>query len=195
MDEFSYLSVLISVILGLAVAQILKGFRGILLSRARVRIYWPVIAWAVFLLLICSQNWWSMFGMRNRHDWTFLQFTMVLLNTVFIYMMTALVFPDFFGEGAVDLKESFYAQRGWFFTLAFSTIVYQRMQRYCSRWQTAKHDESHLPRDLRRNVIHRCVDALGALPQRTYCFWQRALRRLYRRAFRTNSLGSTQSSH
>lgn len=99
MDEFSYLSVLISVILGLAVTQILKGFRGILLSRARVRIYWPVIAWAAFLLLICSQNWWSMFGMRNRHDWTFLQFTMVLLNTVFIYMMTALVFPDFFGEG------------------------------------------------------------------------------------------------
>jgi hypothetical protein len=33
MDEFSYLSVLISVILGLAVTQILKGFRGILLSR------------------------------------------------------------------------------------------------------------------------------------------------------------------
>jgi len=48
---------------------------------------------------------------------------MVLLNTVFIYMMTALAFPDFFGEGAVDLKENFYAQRGWFFTLAFSTIV------------------------------------------------------------------------
>ncbi len=123
MDEFSYLSVLISVILGLAVTQILKGFRGILLSRARVRIYWPVIAWAALLLLICSQNWWSMFGMRNRHDWTFLQFTIVLLNTVFIYMMTALVFPDFFGEGVVDLKENFYAQRGWFFTLAFSTIV------------------------------------------------------------------------
>jgi hypothetical protein len=35
MDEFSYLSVLISVILGLAVTQILKGFRGILLSRTR----------------------------------------------------------------------------------------------------------------------------------------------------------------
>jgi hypothetical protein len=40
MDEFSYLSVLISVILGLAVTQILKGFREILLSRARIRIYW-----------------------------------------------------------------------------------------------------------------------------------------------------------
>ena len=48
MDEFSYLSVLLSVILGLAVTQILKGFRGLLLSRARIRLYWPVIAWATF---------------------------------------------------------------------------------------------------------------------------------------------------
>jgi hypothetical protein len=56
MDEFSYLSVLISVILGLAVTQILKGFRGILLSRARVRIYWPVIASAAFLLLIVRRT-------------------------------------------------------------------------------------------------------------------------------------------
>ena len=123
MDEFSYLSVLISVILGLAVTQILKGFRAILLSRARIRIYWPVIAWAALLLLICSQNWWSMFGMRLRHDWTFLQFAMVLLNTIFIYMLAALVFPDLFGDEAVDLKENFYAHRGWFFSLGVATIV------------------------------------------------------------------------
>jgi hypothetical protein len=64
-----------------------------------------------------------MFGMRNRHDWTFQQFAMVLLNTIFIYMIAALVFPDFFGEEVVDLKENFYAHRGWFFSLAFTTIV------------------------------------------------------------------------
>lgn len=123
MDEFSYLSVLLSVILGLAVTQILKGFRGLLLSRTRIQIYWPVIAWAALLLLVCFQNWWSMFGMRNRHDWTFLQFAMVLLNTIFIYMIAGLVFPDLFGDEIVDLKQNFYAHRGWFFSLAFGTIV------------------------------------------------------------------------
>ena len=123
MDEFSYLSVLISVILGLAVTQILKGFRGILLSRARVRIYWPVIGWAALLLLICIQHWWSLFGMRNRHDWTFEQFAMVLLNVIFIYMVAGLVFPDFFGEEIIDLKVSFYAHRGWFFSLAVAAIL------------------------------------------------------------------------
>jgi len=65
MDEFGYLSVLLSVILGLAVTQILKGFRGLILSRARSRIYWPVIVWAILVLLICFQSWWAMFELRQ----------------------------------------------------------------------------------------------------------------------------------
>jgi hypothetical protein len=123
MDEFSYISVLVSVILGLAVTQILMGFRGILLHRGRVRVYWPVIAWAALLLLICFQHWWSMSGLRNHHNWTFLQFAMVLLNVIFIYMIAGLVFPDFFGGEVVDLKENFFAHRVWFFSLAFGVIV------------------------------------------------------------------------
>ena len=48
---------------------------------------------------------------------------MVLLNVIFIYMIAGLVFPDLFGEEVVDLKENFYAHRGWFFSIAFGTIV------------------------------------------------------------------------
>ena len=123
MDEFSYLSVLLSVILGLAVTQILTGFRALLWSRSRTQIYWPVIGWAVLVLLVCFQNWWSMFGMRNRHDWTFQQFAMVLAQTILIYMVAGLVFPDFLGETAVDLKETFYGHSRWFFSLAAISIV------------------------------------------------------------------------
>jgi hypothetical protein len=64
-----------------------------------------------------------MFGLRNRHDWTFLQFATVLLNVILIYMIAGLVFPDLAGDKVVDLKENFYAHRGWFFSLAFATIV------------------------------------------------------------------------
>src|SRR5437016_13810291 len=124
MDEFSYLSVLLSVILGLAVTQILKGFRGLLLSRARIRLYWPVIAWAALLLLICFQHWWATFGMRTRHDWTFLQFAMVLLNVIFIYMVAGLVFPGFFWEEFVDLKEIVYAHLVSFFLFGCGACVF-----------------------------------------------------------------------
>src|SRR5262249_13219770 len=123
MDEFSYLSVLLSVILGLAVTQILQGFRGLLLSRKQVRVYWPVIGWGLLILLVCFQIWCARLGMRNRHDWSFEQFAMVLAQTILIYMVAGLVFPEFASEGTIDLKESFYAHRRWFFALGVSTVV------------------------------------------------------------------------
>ena len=123
MDEFSYLSVLLSVILGLAVTQILKGFRGIVLARSQVRIYWPVVAWAFLWLLACIQSWWAMFGMRLRQGWTFQEFGIVLLQTVLTYMVAGLIFPDLFGSETVDLKANFYAHRRWLFVLALGVIV------------------------------------------------------------------------
>jgi len=123
MDEFSYLSVLLSVILGLAVTQILKGFRGLVLSRAQIRVYWPVVAWAFLWLLACVQSWWAMFGMRGVNNWTFEQFSVVLLQTVLTYMVAGLIFPDLFGTEPIDLKANFYAHRRWFFQLALGVIV------------------------------------------------------------------------
>jgi hypothetical protein len=123
MDEFGYLSVLLSVILGLAVTQILKGFRGLILSRARTRIYWPVLVWAALVLLICFQSWWAMFELRHYQQWTFAAFAVVLLQTIVTYMLAGLVFPDLFGEGIVDLRENFYANRVWFFALGFFLIL------------------------------------------------------------------------
>ena len=45
MDAFSYLSVLLSIILGLAITQLLQGVGRLLQERQRVRIYWPVLVW------------------------------------------------------------------------------------------------------------------------------------------------------
>ena len=46
MDEFSYLSVLLSIIIGLAVTQLLTGMRGQMLGRDRVSGFWPKQVWA-----------------------------------------------------------------------------------------------------------------------------------------------------
>jgi hypothetical protein len=36
MDAFGYLSVLLSIIVGLAITQVLRGFRGLMLARSRL---------------------------------------------------------------------------------------------------------------------------------------------------------------
>ena len=116
MDDFNHLSVLLAIILGLAITQILSGFRGLVHARARVRMYWPAIVWAWLLLVIDVQTWWSMFGLRNHHDWTFGQFAIVLLQTIILYMLAALILPDF-GTEPVDLKAAYFQQARWFYSL------------------------------------------------------------------------------
>jgi hypothetical protein len=117
MDQFSYLSVLLSIIVGLAITQILTGFRGIVLWRSRVRMYWPVPLWAGTLLLINVQSWWAMFSLREVHSWTFAEFAVVLAQTIFQYMLAAIVFPDFSGEVDTDLRAHYWAHTRWFFGL------------------------------------------------------------------------------
>jgi len=160
MDEFSYLSVLLLVILGLAVTQILQGFSALVLSRKQIRIYWPVLGWAFLTLLVCFQNWWSMFGLRNRHDWTFEQFAMVLLQTILIYMVAALVFPEFTGEEVIDLRESFYAHRRWFFVLAMTTVIVSLLKTFVL--------DGRLPesKDLAFHVVFICALVVGGLTAR-----------------------------
>jgi hypothetical protein len=119
MDAFSYLSVLISIILGLAVTQVLQGFRGLMLARSRVRAYWPALVWAVLVLVICVQVWWAMFGMSQRPAarWTFLDFGLVLSQTIPLYLMAGLVLPDVDIERGLDLRDHYYAHHRWFFSL------------------------------------------------------------------------------
>ncbi len=123
MDAFSYLSVLLSIILGLAMTQILQGYRALLLSRARVALYAPPLIWSVLMLLFVTQSWWSSFGLVDHREWTFATFGIILLQMVCIYMMAALVLPDVPSDTAVDLRAHYYAEARPFFALALATLA------------------------------------------------------------------------
>lgn len=123
MDAFSYLSVLLSIILGLGITQLLTGLGQQIQHRRRVRRYGPALVWAVLLLLVHVQTWWTMFELRAQEAWTFAAFLVVLLQPVVLYLLSALVLPDV-GQGeAVDLRAHYYAQARWFFGLFAALLV------------------------------------------------------------------------
>ena len=64
MDAFSYLSVLLSIILGLGLTQLLTAVGRVIRHRDRVRVDWLPMLWAGVLLVVYVQVWWSMFGLR-----------------------------------------------------------------------------------------------------------------------------------
>jgi hypothetical protein len=96
-ESFDYLSVLLSVIIGLAITQVLLGFRRLILTRMKVKLYLPTVIWAGLTLLIAIQAWWANFGLRTRGNWTFLAFIVIVLQAISVYMATAVVLPDIAG--------------------------------------------------------------------------------------------------
>jgi hypothetical protein len=124
MDSFTYISVLLSIVLGLAITQVLLGFRALILTRAKVKLYNPTLIWAAIALLIPIQAWWADFSMRRQSNWTFLALLMILLHAISIYMFAALVLPDISGENIADLKQHFFAHRSWLFGAALATSVF-----------------------------------------------------------------------
>jgi hypothetical protein len=123
MDAFSYLSVLLSIIIGLGVTQLLTAAGRLIRHRDRVRVDWLPLLWAAVLLIVFVQVWWSMFGLRTYGDWTFFGFLLIMAQTCTLYMMAALVLPEQVEAAPVDLATHYENQHRWFFGFFLVTLV------------------------------------------------------------------------
>ena len=123
MDAFGYLSVLLSIIIGLGVTQLLTAIGRVIRHRDRVRIDWLPLLWAIVLLVVFVQVWWSMFGLRGRNDWTFGAFLFILAQTCGLYLMSAVLLPEQIDAESVDLAAHYERQRRWFFSFLVATLI------------------------------------------------------------------------
>jgi hypothetical protein len=123
LSDFDYLSVLISIVLGLGITNLLGGLAALVRRRRRISMYWPLPVWIVTLFLIHLQTWWSMFDLRRVSHWSFAAFLVLLTQPVLLYLMSALILPEAQdGETRIDLRETFFRERVWFFA-AFLAVL------------------------------------------------------------------------
>jgi hypothetical protein len=119
---FEYLSVLISIILGLALTQLLTGTGKLIRHRRRVRPFAPTLIWMFFLLLMIVQTWWTMFALRQNQTWTFLEFVLVLAQPTLLYLLVELILPETDVAGVIDLEENYFTEAPVFFSLGVLVI-------------------------------------------------------------------------
>jgi len=121
-DEFSYLSILISIVLGFGVTNLLTGMAALVRARANTKMYWPVPVWMVTLFLILTLNWWAMFGLRTVGHWNFFAFFIVLLQPTLLYLSTALIVPNLSERSPIDLRVDYNRHARWFFGVLAAQI-------------------------------------------------------------------------
>ena len=123
MSAFDYLAVLISIVLGLGIANILSGFAAIVRARDRVTNFLPTYIQMGNIFLIHIQMWWSMFGLRDVVHWTFPGFLFTILQPVLLFLMSAFLVPDIPDEGKVDLERAYFRESSWFAAGLFASVI------------------------------------------------------------------------
>lgn len=122
MTPFDYLSVFISIVLGLAITHLLASISGLIRERAIVRPFLPVVLWLAILLLVIVQSWWAMFDLRDIAVWTFFGFATVLLHSMLLFVCVDLASPNF-GRDPIDLAAGYWRQRRAFFGAIIGVIL------------------------------------------------------------------------
>lgn len=118
MQPAQHLLVFLSLILGLALAQILTSAHRLLVARRRVGFHWIPVTWATLHCVTITQVWWALFGMIRDPIWSnFFGFVLLVALTITIYLVAALLLPDPSERGRTDLWTHYLANRRWLFGL------------------------------------------------------------------------------
>lgn len=104
MSPFEYVTVLISIILGLGITQILTGIADLIHKSRNVTIYWPHLIWILFVLLLHIQEWWVLYELKGYQPWRLPTFLFVMAYPVNLFVLARMLFPFAFKGKAIDLK-------------------------------------------------------------------------------------------
>jgi hypothetical protein len=128
MDQFEYVMVLVSIIVGLGIAHILLGIGAIIdrLSRkeSRLELSWAHATWLGFCFTWLVMFWWWEYRFSTRvADWTIGLYLFLVCYAVTLFLLQAILVPRTW-DGVTSLKEFFLERRVWFYCLlAFATIL------------------------------------------------------------------------
>ena len=116
MTPFEYVSVLISIVLGLGITQIVTGVADIIHRWSKVKLYWPHLLWIVLVFFLHLQEWWLLFDLRTVTEWRLPTFFLTILYPINLFILARVLFPgDQSAEN--DMREFYLANYRKFFLL------------------------------------------------------------------------------
>ena len=98
MGEFEFISVLISLIVGLGITNLLSGAGRAFYRRHKSPIDEVHMVLTVVTLLILVLNWWVTFSWRAETNWTYEKFLVLIIWMVSLFMLTIFLYPPDLSE-------------------------------------------------------------------------------------------------
>lgn len=124
-SPFEYVTVLISIIIGMGVTQILSGVANIILRWEHVKVYWPHCIIIILVFIMHIQEWWITYDLRMYKYWRLPTFLFIILYPVNLYILARLLFPIRWGNKEKDLKVFYFSnyRRIYLFVITLAILA------------------------------------------------------------------------
>ena len=118
MSVIEYVSVFVSIVLGLAVAELATSFHRLMTARVRVRWHWMSLALALFMLLNIVAVWWASYlWYDGKTGLRIVEFLPDLAMFLLTYLIAAAVLPDEVPAEGIDLRDHYFRTAPYFWSL------------------------------------------------------------------------------
>lgn len=117
MDHFEYISVAVSILIALALTELIGGWARMLRARSRVPTSGLHRAWMAIVFVVLVQFWWVFWEYSAASEWTFGTFLLVLLPPTIAVLAVALITPtaDDLERPGFELRRFYFARSRNFF--------------------------------------------------------------------------------
>jgi hypothetical protein len=116
-SPFEYVSILVSIILGLGITQILSSFSDLLYNSKKVKYYWPHTIWIIFILFLHIQDWFITYQLTGIKVWYLPELIFVLLYPISLFTTAKMLLPTNEVEKNDDMKKYYFSQYPTIFLL------------------------------------------------------------------------------
>ncbi len=121
-SPFEYVSILVSIILGLGITQILSAFSDLLYNYKKVSFYWPHTFWIVFILFLHIQDWFITYQLKDKPVWHLRELFFILLYPVSLFCVAKMLLPTNEREERNDMKLFYKSQYSLIFIIVAISI-------------------------------------------------------------------------
>lgn len=117
MSTFEFITVLLSIVIGLGITQLLGGIGRAIEVRIGIRLYWVQMIWVINVGFYMVLFWWGMvFSYSNAESILLLNLINLLFYTILLFLQAVLIIPGKI-EKCTDLQTHYFTIRPWFFLI------------------------------------------------------------------------------
>ena len=114
LDAFRWISIPLSMILGLGITRLLASMVAVFRSRTHAKLDWLPLVWAACIFMQHLQFWWAIIELASpTATWTVGAFILLVCLTLLLYVSAALVLPNIELKEGESLASSFQLDGRW----------------------------------------------------------------------------------